>query len=177
MPRPPTSVALIGHRGTGKTTVGARLAVRLGLAFADADAELQQRLGTSIAQLFASGREAVFRDEEERTIAELTRRSGLVLATGGGAVLREASRRALKAFGPVIWLRAEVQVLTDRLARDPIPRPALSSAGLLAEIQTILAEREPIYRSLADLAIDTSRLNPAEVVDEIERQLVLAHRS
>jgi shikimate kinase len=162
---PPRNVALIGYRGTGKTTVGRLLADRLGFDFADADAELERRLGRTIAELFASGREPLFRDEEERTVAELTARTGLVLATGGGAVLREASRAALRRFGPVVWLRAEPEVLAERLRADRAARPALTSAGTLAEIAAVLAEREPIYRAVADVAIETGG-RPVETVVE-----------
>lgn len=163
----PRNIALIGYRGTGKTTVGRLLAGRLGCDFTDADVELERRLGISIAELFAAGRETYFRDEEESTIRELTARTGLVLATGGGAVLRESSRADLRRFGPIVWLRADPRILADRLRADGAARPALTPAGVLDEITHVLTEREPIYREAADLAIDTDDRSADQVVEAI----------
>lgn len=171
MADPLRAIALIGYRGTGKSTVGRLLARQLGLDFADADAEIERRLGISIAELFATGREPFFRDEEERTLAALTARDRLVIATGGGAVLRESSRVALRRFGTVIWLKAAPEILADRLRGDHAQRPALTSAGTLPEIERVLAHREPIYRSAAHLVIETGGATPAEVVGRILQAL------
>ncbi|HEX8202079.1 MAG TPA: shikimate kinase [Isosphaeraceae bacterium] len=157
------NLALIGARGTGKTSVGRIVADRLGLPFVDADAELERTVGRSIAAIFAEGGEAAFRDLEEETLGALTARDGLVLATGGGAVLRAANRRALREFGLVAWLMAEPGVLAERLRRDAGGRPALTEAGLLAEIAAVLEARVPLYQEVADAALDTTGLSPAEV--------------
>ena len=115
---PPAGLALIGARGSGKSTVGRLVADRLGWAFEDADEALERAAGRSIAAIFADDGEPTFRDLEERTIAALTGRSRLVLATGGGAVLRESNRRALRRFGLVVWLDADPETLAGRLRAD-----------------------------------------------------------
>jgi shikimate kinase len=162
------SIALIGYRGTGKTTVGRLLAARLGWDFADADAELERRIGRSIAELFAASGEPAFRDEEQRTLGELTRRQRLVLATGGGAVLRVENRLALSEFGTVVWLRAEPDILAARLRQDEAARrPALTPRGTLDEIAEVLKVREPLYRGAADLIVETGGASPEQVVERI----------
>ncbi len=166
--RATTGLSLVGYRGTGKTTVGKRVADRLRLPFADADEAIERRMGQSIRQLFLEQGEAAFRDAEEATLRDLTARPGLVLATGGGAVLRSTNREALRRLGPVVWLRASPEVLAARLQADPRNnRPALTSAGPLAEIAEVLAQREPIYRALADVTIDTEERTSDEVAEQI----------
>lgn len=169
-----TSVALIGYRGTGKTTVGRLLADRLGLDFADTDAEIERRLGRPIAEFWAEHGEPAFRDREEETLRDLTARPGLVLATGGGAILRPANREALRRFGPVVWLKADPHVLADRLRHDAGRRPALTSAGLLDEIAAVLAAREPLYRQIATLIVDTNGAPPRAIAARIARTLAEA---
>ena len=111
---------MIGYRGTGKSTVGRILADRLNRTFLDADLEIEARAGRSISAIFTEEGEPVFRDWEERTLAELTRAiPTAVIATGGGAVLREANRRRLRDFGFVVWLTAEPAELARRLEADP----------------------------------------------------------
>lgn len=166
----PPGLALVGYRGTGKSTVGRIVAERLGRPFADADAVLEARLGRTIAELFASEGEAFFREEEERTLAELVERRGLVLATGGGVVLRAANRGRLRRFGRVVWLRALPEVIAERLRGDDrtaVLRPALTSAGTLEEIERVLADREPWYREVADVIIETGGRAPADVAQAI----------
>jgi shikimate kinase len=163
-------LALVGPRGTGKTTIGRILAERLGRPFLDADIELERMVGRSIAAIFAEEGEPSFRDWEERILAELTRRGPSVLATGGGVVLRPSNRQRLWAFGLVIWLRAEPEVLATRLLSDPrglAGRPALTAAGTLAEIAAVAEARAPLYREVADLVIDTGGQTPSEVADAI----------
>jgi shikimate kinase len=163
-------LALVGVRGTGKTTVGRLLADRLSIAFFDADLELEARLGRSIREVFATEGEASFRDREEQTLAELTATVPAVIATGGGVVLRDANRRRLREYGFVVWLRANPRVLAERLLADPqgvSTRPALTPAGTLAEIESILAVRSPLYQEIADLSFETDRLAPGEIADAI----------
>jgi shikimate kinase len=164
-------LVLIGYRGTGKSTVGRILAERSGRRFADSDREIEARSGRSIRVIFAESGEPAFRDWEERTLAELIAEApGAILATGGGAVLREANRRRLRDFGFVAWLTAEPAELARRLEADRAgltDRPALTAAGTLDEIARVLADRTPLYRGLADAVIPTDGQNPKDVADEV----------
>ncbi|HLH28555.1 MAG TPA: shikimate kinase, partial [Acidimicrobiales bacterium] len=164
-------LVLIGYRGTGKSTVGRIVAGRLGRPFLDADREIEARAGRSIASIFAESGEPAFRDWEERTLAELTAANpGAILATGGGAVLREANRRRLRAFGFVAWLTADPAELARRLEADRpglAERPALTTAGTLGEIARVLAARTPLYAGLADAIFPTDGRPPCEVAEAI----------
>jgi shikimate kinase len=168
---PGPGLALIGFRGTGKSTVGRILADRLNRKFLDADLEIEARAGRSIGSIFTEWGEAVFRDREERTLAELTSTfPDAIVATGGGAVLRESNRRRIRELGFVVWLRAEPAVLARRLESDRrglVERPALTPAGTLAEIATVLEVRIPLYRELADAVLETGDKTPDEVADAI----------
>ena len=161
-------IALVGYRGAGKTTVGRLLAERLGWPFLDADRELEARLGRPIRSIFESDGEPAFRDHEEATLGLLCRpRLPLVLATGGGAVLRESNRLTLRAFGFVAWLRPDPLELVERLRRNPGDRPSLTAAGLLEEIDSVLAIRVPFYRDVSHAAIDTAGLSPHAVASAV----------
>jgi shikimate kinase len=164
-------LALIGYRGTGKSTVGRILAERLDRTFVDADLEIASQAGCSIPAIFAAWGEPGFRDREERVLAEITRsHPAAILATGGGAVLREANRRRIAGFGFVVWLRAHPAELSRRLQADRrglADRPALTLAGTLAEIDQVLEARSPLYRGLADLTIETDGKSPHEIADSI----------
>jgi shikimate kinase len=176
-PSPREAVALVGYRGAGKTTVGRLLAARLGWDFLDADEALEAETGVSIPTIFATEGEPAFRDREAGVLRRLTSRDRLVLATGGGAVLREENRAALRRFGAVVWLRTDPQTLRRRLgAGGAAGRPALTAAGTLAEIDAVLAAREPLYREVADVAIDTDGRRPgaiaAAILDALGRDLL-----
>ncbi len=161
-------LALIGYRGTGKSTVGQILADRLGKSFIDADLEIEFQAGCSIASIFSDQGESTFRDIESSVLINLTKRAAdAVLATGGGVILRESNRLALRRFGFIVWLTAQADTLTDRLGSDPAGRPALTSAGLLGEIQEVLESRQPLYRAVADVSIATDGRSPEEVAQEI----------
>jgi shikimate kinase len=168
---PPRGLVLIGYRGTGKSTVGRILAERLGLAFLDCDREIEARAARSIRSIFSECGEMTFRDWEERTLAELTAQNpGAILATGGGAVLREANRLRLRGFGFVAWLTADPAELARRLEADRLGlagRPALTAAGTLDEIAQVLAARSPLYAELADVVIPTDGQGPGEVAEAI----------
>lgn len=168
---------LIGYRGTGKSTVARLLAEHLNLTALDADEELERRAGQTIAEIFAGGGEQAFRDLESRVVADLAERENLVLALGGGAVLREENRRAIRGRGTVFWLRAGVETIERRIAADAATsarRPNLTAAGGQAEIRELLALREPLYRALADHEIDTEGKMPVQVAQEIAA-LVISH--
>ena len=163
-------IALTGYRGTGKTTVGQLLAERLGWRCVDTDAEIEALAGQSIRQLFDNDEEERFRDLESQVIHHLTRQHKLVLALGGGAVLREDNRQALSVAGPVVWLRAAPDTIFRRICDDPIStqqRPNLTQQGGLSEIEQLLKERLPIYESCADCTIDTDEMTPAQIADAI----------
>ena len=162
-------IALVGYRGTGKSTVGRLLADRLGRAFADADREVEARAGRPIRSIFAEEGEPAFREWESRVLADLTTRLvGGVMATGGGAILLEANRKALRDFGFVIWLSADPDTLARRLQssrRGVDDRPSLTAAGTLAEIAEVLEARTPLYREVADAAIETAGRTVDQVAD------------
>jgi shikimate kinase len=164
-------LALIGYRGTGKSTVGRIVADRLNRRFLDADLEIEARAGRSIRSIFAEWGETVFRDWEQQTLAELTSAfADAVVATGGGVVLREINRRQIRNFGFVVWLRADPSELARRLESDGrglAERPPLTSAGTLTEIAQVLEVRIPLYQELADLVIETGDKTPDEVAAAI----------
>jgi shikimate kinase len=160
---------LIGYRGSGKTTVGSLVADRLGWAFVDADAVLEERSGQSIREIFANEGEAGFRDKETAVLADLCEHPNTVIATGGGIVLREENRNLLKRHGFVAWLTADPATLLARIQADPATaerRPALAGGGL-AEVETLLAVREPLYRACADVIIQIAGLSPEQAADAI----------
>jgi shikimate kinase len=163
-------VFLIGYRGCGKTSVARQLAMRLGYDWVDADVELELQAGKTIATIFAEEGESGFRDREQQVIAELCRRDRTVVALGGGAVLREANREAIRAAGVVIWLQASVSSLAARIRDDPLSaarRPNLTKSGGRNEIEQVLAQRTPIYRAAATWTVDTEGKTVAEVVEEV----------
>lgn len=169
------NIALIGYRGTGKSTVARHLALRLGREWVDADVEAEWRAGKSIATMFADDGEAAFRDLEASVLADLLERDELVLAAGGGAVLREPTRRRLKTRARVVWLRAEPATILDRTAADVTTaarRPGLTTLGSEREVITLLAERTPLYRQCADFEIYTDHQSPAEIAAEIHQRLI-----
>ncbi|RDJ20949.1 shikimate kinase [Bosea caraganae] len=158
------AVVLVGMMGSGKSAVGRRLAVRLGLPFVDADTEIETAAGMTIPEIFAQRGESEFRDGERRVISRiLTTRSPLVLATGGGAYMNDETRQRIAELGISIWLKAEVDVLMRRV-RKRSNRPLLQTADPEATMRNMLAEREPVY-ALADLTL-MSRDDPLEVVIE-----------
>ena len=170
--RPPRvgPFVLIGYRGTGKTTVARLLSERLGYRWLDADVELEARAGKSIAQIFADDGEQAFRSLEAQVLAEALQGSSLVIATGGGVILRDDNRELLRRAGSVIWLEASPETLYERIQGDNTTsarRPNLTAAGGLAEVREMLARREPLYRECAKLRIDANRQPPEAVVDEI----------
>ena len=156
MSGPRGAIVLVGPRGSGKTTVGRRLADRLGCDFADSDEELVRRDGRKIPAIFERDGEGGFRTLEADVIAELLTRDPLVLATGGGAVLNADTRRRLRAAAEVVFLHADAATLHARTAGDP-NRPPLTDLPAEEEVAAVLAEREPLYREVAGHVVDASR--------------------
>lgn len=161
--------------GSGKSTVGRALAQAAGLAFVDCDRELESRCGVTIATMFEVEGEPAFRAREAALVDELTRRPGIVLATGGGAVLRADSREALRSRGLVVYLKASVDELARRTARDR-GRPLLQTDDRRTRIAQLLAEREALYAATAHLVVPSNSGNPVRVVRAIlESPLVQAN--
>jgi shikimate kinase len=161
---------LIGYRGTGKTTVAAALAEKLGRAWFDADVEIERRAGKSIRDVFTIDGEPTFRDWESAVIADLSRQTDIIISVGGGAVLRPENRHAMQASGYIVWLQALPATILERLAADPTTsgrRPNLTTLGGLPEIEALLAERTPLYTACANLTIDTEGKSPEQIADEI----------
>lgn len=164
----PERIVLVGYRGAGKSTVGPVLAGKLGWLFADCDDEVERAAGRTVAEIFHSEGESGFRDRESSALDDLCRRDRVVIATGGGAVLREGNRARMRS-GFVVWLTAPADVLYRRLTEDPTTaarRPTLSGGGF-DEVTKLLAVREPLYRSAADLSLDTSTRSPDELAGDI----------
>ena len=162
---------LIGYRGTGKTTVARKLADRLGIPAFDSDSEIERRAGKSIAEIFAQDGEPAFRDLEESVIAEiLVLPSPLVLATGGGAILRANTRNRLRQSGRVIWLTATPDTILYRITDDAASqtmRPNLTALPMQQEIISVLGQRKPLYAETAHETIDTDSRTSDEIVELI----------
>jgi shikimate kinase len=167
-------IFLIGYRGTGKTTVARELAARLGFRAVDSDEVVEEEAGKTIARIFAEDGEGAFRELEAKAVGGLSRERRVVVGLGGGAVLREENRRAIRAAGAVIWLQAGVDTILARVAADPATaarRPNLTTAGGQAEVEVLLAKRAPLYRECATLIVDTEGKSAADVAEEISRSL------
>lgn len=166
-------IALVGMPGCGKSTVGRHLARQLGLNLADSDHAIEQRIGMPIRSFFEREGEAAFRDLEQQVIAELLAGDELVLATGGGAVLREANRRALRRHAHVFYLRSTPEGLARRLRHDS-RRPLLQVADPLRRLRELFRERDPLYRQTAHYVIETGRPSVPSLVNMVLMQLELA---
>lgn len=153
LPLAERTIVLVGLMGVGKTTVGRRLAALLRLNFVDADHEIESAAGCSVTEIFARFGESAFRDGERRVIARLLEGPRQVLATGGGAFMDERTRAAIKKRGISIWLRADLDLLMDRVGRKG-NRPLLKTADPRATMERLIAERYPIYAE-ADLTIES----------------------
>ena len=160
------NVYLVGMMAVGKTTVGRHLASRLDFTFHDTDQVIESRAGADISWIFELEGEERFRDREEQVIEELTRRDRVVLATGGGAVLREANRAVLRERGVVIYLRSGVDLILERTRSDR-RRPLLQVDDVREQIETLTAERGPLYDSVAHLAITVDRRTPKAIASDI----------
>jgi len=168
-------VSLVGLPGGGKSTVGRQLARRLGAKFLDSDAVLEERIGMPIRAYFEQHGEAAFRDLEEEVIRDLTASGGgsLILATGGGAVLRPANRQRLHDSSTVIYLRSTPDELYRRLRHDT-QRPLLQVADPLAKLRELYEQRHPLYEEVAHYRVDTGRPSVATLVNMIMMQLEVA---
>lgn len=166
----PSNIFLVGLMGAGKTSVGRMLSRRLGMEFFDADSEIERITGVKIPIIFEIEGESGFRSREEKMIEQLSAMNGIVLATGGGAVISETNRQFLKNRGRVIYLRAAPEDLWRRTRRDR-NRPLLQTADPLGKLRTLHDQRDPLYREVADLIVDTGSQSVAHLTSKIQQLL------
>ncbi|AGA88963.1 shikimate kinase [Thioflavicoccus mobilis 8321] len=164
------NIFLVGPMGAGKSTIGRQLAEVLSYEFKDSDQEIQRRTGVDIPTIFEFEGEAGFRDRERQILEELIQGERIVLATGGGAVLRPENRQDLTARGVVVYLHCSPEQQYARTARDR-SRPLLDTSDPLLRLRELMAERDPLYRQVADLVVSTERRGTASVVKEIRRRI------
>lgn len=167
------NIHLVGMPGAGKSTIGKALARHLGLQFVDADHEIVRQTGVPIATIFEVEGEAGFRAREAQLIAELCHGTGMLLATGGGAILREENRTALRSSGVVVYLHASLDHLWHRTRHDT-RRPLLSTDNPRQVLKSLLEIREPLYRATADLVMETGRQSIGKLVGQLAGELVRA---
>jgi shikimate kinase len=163
-PRSADHVVLVGMMGAGKSTIGRRLAARLRLPFTDADTEIEAAAGMSIPDIFETHGEPHFRDGEARVIARLLDNGPAVLATGGGAFMREETRNRIRNKAISIWLKADTDIIMRRVRRRS-DRPLLQTADPVGTINRLLEQREPVYQN-ADLTINSRDVPHDKIVDE-----------
>ncbi|HYL87333.1 MAG TPA: shikimate kinase [Burkholderiales bacterium] len=163
---------LVGMMGAGKTTVGRLLARRLKLRFIDCDHEIERRCGVAVPLIFDIEGEAGFRARETQALKELTALQNVVLATGGGAVLDPANRRRLAAHGTVVYLCAKPEALYERVKHDR-DRPLLATGDPLTRLRELFIVRDPLYREVADLVVDTGHQSVQALARGILDQLAV----
>ena len=163
------AIVLVGLMGAGKTTVGRRLAEKLGLAFIDADHEIELAAGQSVEEIFAQHGEAYFRDGERKVIARLLENGAQVLATGGGAYMNPDTRDAIRRHGICIWLRADFELLMSRVRRRS-NRPLLQNDDPEAVMRKLISERYPVYAE-ADITVDSRDVTHTAIVNGIIKTL------
>ena len=161
---------LVGLMGAGKTTVGRALARKTDKTFYDSDQEIEARAGVKISTIFEIEGEQRFRDRESRAIADLVKLDNIVLATGGGAILRQENRLQLARHGTVIYLRASIDDILLRTQHDK-SRPLLQTADPRGKLEALFQERDPLYREIADVVVDTSQQNVNILVSRLLTQL------
>jgi shikimate kinase len=166
----PGSLFLTGPMGAGKSTIGRQLSKQLKMAFHDSDHEIEQRTGVDIPLIFELEGESGFRKRESAVIDELTQLPDIILATGGGAILDPVNRQHLSSRGRVIYLHASVDQQLRRTAKDR-NRPLLQTANPRAKLEELMAERDPLYREIADLVVETDGKRVRDVVRQIIQQL------
>ena len=164
------SIFLVGPMGVGKTTIGRQLASILDYEFLDSDREIEQRTGASIPWIFDMEGEEGFRRREQAIIDELTARPGIVLATGGGAVIKPENRDHLKQRGIVVYLKAELDELLARTRNDK-NRPLLQTEDPRTRLQVLLEQREPWYLEIADIVFDTQHQNIKTAAKTLQKRV------
>ena len=165
------NIFLVGLMGAGKTSVGKLIARRLGKTFYDCDHEIESATGVRIPLIFEIEGESGFRQREAKMLADLVQRRNIVLATGGGAVLGEENRRALTGHGTVVYLRASPHDLWQRTRHDR-NRPLLQTEDPLAKLTELYGERDPLYREVANIVIDTGSQSLSSLAHRLEHRLI-----
>lgn len=164
-----SNIILVGLMGSGKTTIGKLLAKRIGMPFFDSDQEIELRCGVKVRTIFDVEGEGGFRQRETATIEDLLQLSGIVLATGGGAVLDPRNRAVMKERGWVVYLDVPVRVLFER-TRNDLNRPLLQVADPVARLEGLRSERDPLYREVADFVLDGGRHQSGNAVQRILKE-------
>ncbi len=165
------NIFLVGPMGSGKSAVGRRLARDIGAAFHDSDAVIEKRTGVEISYIFEKEGEDGFRRRERDVIDELTRRKGIVLATGGGAILLPENRAHLSRRGRVVYLHATVPQQLERTSHSR-NRPLLSTGDPEKRLTELMATRDPLYREIADFCVETDGRTVADVAGEIRSRVL-----
>ena len=164
------NIILVGLMGAGKSTIGRNLARQLGKEFYDSDRVIEERTGVDIATIFEIEGEQGFRDREEQVINDLCRMDNIVLATGGGSILREVNRKNMKKYGHVIYLRTTAEMLYSRIRYDK-SRPLMQTKSPLDTLKNLLKDREPFYIEVADTIITTGKQKATSIVKRVEEAL------
>jgi shikimate kinase len=166
LPESARNLVLVGFMGSGKSSVGREIARRWEYRFLDTDTTIRQKYRKSIPDIFALFGEPVFRDEENHALQELQNSHHAVIATGGGIVLQPRNHPLLRSLGVVVWLTASEEVIWDRVARNR-NRPLLRTKDPRTTISNLMSTRYPLYRSIADISVETSGLTHQEVADRV----------
>jgi len=164
------NIFLVGLMGAGKTTIGRQIANELSLDFFDSDHEIENRTGVTITHIFDIEGEAGFRKRETAMLNELTEKKGIVLATGGGAILKPENRQFLMSRGTTIYLYANIDTLVERTSKDR-NRPLLQTEDPRKKLQELFDIRDPLYRETADIIIDTGKDSVRLAIKEILEKL------
>jgi shikimate kinase len=167
----PQNIFLVGPMGSGKSTIGSRLAHKMGLVFYDCDREIETRTGASVKLIFEIEGEARFRERESRMLEELSSRRGVLVATGGGAIVSESNRALLRKSGIVVYLRTTVRQQIERLRRDH-SRPLLQTDDKESKLKELAVIRNPLYEEVADLVFPVRDSN----IEGTVGQMILALR-
>jgi shikimate kinase len=170
------NIYLVGLMGAGKTTIGRSLAKRLDMGFLDTDKEIESRTGVPIPTIFEIEGEEGFRKREAQVVKETAAKSGQVVATGGGSVLREENRIALRASGFVIYLNVTPQTLLERTRHDK-NRPLLQVADPLSKLTQLFAARDPLYRAVADIVVEEEWMSAQGILQHLLKELAKRWKS
>jgi shikimate kinase len=165
------NIILVGLMGAGKSTVGRYLAKRMKREFYDTDTVIVERTGVSIPMIFEIEGEQGFRDREECVIKDLSKEQGMILATGGGSVIRQINRQRLATAGTVVYLRGSADLLFSRIRHDT-NRPLMQTDNPLKTLKDLLSERDPMYMEVADLVVSTGRQKIAPFLKQVERKII-----